>query len=231
LYVAVSKTKFNSEFELVKGSKGSKCQKNLAALELIHTDLSEINGVLTKGGKIYFITLIDDCTRFCYVYLLKSKDEAFHYFKIYKGEIENQLEWEIKRVRSDRGGEYFSNEFSEVYAEHGIIHERTPPYSPECNGIAERKNRTLTDLVDAMLETAGLYKEWWGEAILTACHVLNRVPTKNKEITPFEEWFKNKVNLSYLRTWGCLAMVNVPINKKHKLGPKTIDCVFSWVML
>jgi hypothetical protein len=82
-------------------------------------------------------------------------------------------------------------------------------------GIAERKNHTLTDLVDAMLETAGLSEEWWGEAILTACHVLNRVPTKNEEITPFEEWFKKKVNLSYLRTWGCLAMVNVPINSTN----------------
>jgi hypothetical protein len=61
---------------------------------------------------------------------------------------------------------------------------------------------------------------------LTACHVLNRVPTKNKEITLFEERFKKKVNLSYLCTWGCLAMVNVPINKKRKLGPKTVDCVF-----
>jgi hypothetical protein len=77
-----------------------------------------------------------------------------------------------------------------------------------------------------MLETVGLSKEWWGEAILTACHVLNRVPTKNKEITPFEEWEKMRLNLSYLRTWGCLTKVNVPINKKRKLGPKTIDCVF-----
>jgi hypothetical protein len=77
-----------------------------------------------------------------------------------------------------------------------------------------------------MLETLGLSKEWWGEAILTAGHVLNKVPTKNKEITPFEEWEKRKLNLSYLHTWGCLAKVNVPINKKRKLGPKTIDCVF-----
>ncbi|WVZ51502.1 hypothetical protein U9M48_002646 [Paspalum notatum var. saurae] len=77
-----------------------------------------------------------------------------------------------------------------------------------------------------MLETWGLSREWWGEAILTACHVLNRVPTKNKEITPFEEWEKKRLNLSYLRTWGCLAKVSVPINKKCKLGPKTVDCVF-----
>jgi hypothetical protein len=84
------------------------------------------------------------------------------YFKAYKAEVENQLERKI-------------------------IHERTPPYSPQSNGIAERKNRTLTELVNAMLDTVGLSKKWWSETILTACHVLNRVPTKNKEITPFEE--------------------------------------------
>jgi hypothetical protein len=77
-----------------------------------------------------------------------------------------------------------------------------------------------------MLDTSGLSKVWWGEAIMTACHVLNRVPTKNKTITPFEEWERKRLKLSYLRTWGCLAKVNVPIPKKRKLGPKTVDCVF-----
>ena len=110
--------------------------------------------------------------------------------------------------------------------EHGIIHERTPPYSPESNGVAERKNRTLTEMVNAMLETAGLPWEWWDEAMLTACHTLNRVPMKNKEKTPFEEWENKRLTLSYLRTWGCLAKVNVPIAKKRKLRPKTVDCVF-----
>ncbi|TKC13487.1 hypothetical protein FA727_23545 [Robertmurraya kyonggiensis] len=84
----------------------------------------------------------------------------------------------------------------------------------------------MTDLVNAMLDTSGLSREWWGEAILTACHVLNRVPPKNKEKTPFEEWEKKRLTLSYLRTWGCLAKACVPINKKRKLGPKTVDCVF-----
>jgi hypothetical protein len=160
------------------------------------------------------------------VYLLKTKNEALHYFKAYKVEVENKLERKIKRLRSDRGGEYFSSEFTEFCMEHGIIHERTPPYSPQSNGIAEWKNCTLTELVNAILGTAGLSKKWWGEAILTACHVLNRVPTKNKEITPFEEWEKKRLNLFYMRTWGCLAKVNVPINKKRKLRPKTVDCVF-----
>jgi hypothetical protein len=185
-----------------------------------------MNGVLTKGDKRYFMTLIDDATRFCYVYLLHTKDEALDYFKIYKAEVENQLERKIKRLRSDRGGEYFSNVFDEFCEEHGIIHERTHPYSPQSNGVAERKNRTLTDLVNAMLDTAGLSKAWWGEALLTSCHVLNRVPNKDKEKTPYEEWSGRKPSLSYFRTWGCLAKVNVPIPKKRKLGPKTVDCVF-----
>jgi hypothetical protein len=70
--------------------------RNLAPIELIHSDLCEMNGELTKGGKRYFMTFIDDCTRFCYVYLLKSKDEALHYFKIYKAEVETQLERKSK---------------------------------------------------------------------------------------------------------------------------------------
>ena len=144
------------------------------------------------------MTLIDDSTRYCMIYLLKTKYEALHYFKIYKAEAENQPDRKIKRLRSDCGGEYFSNDFNLFYEEHGIIHERTPPYSPQSNGVAERKNRTLTDLVNAMLGIAGLSKEWWWESLMTASHVLNRVLTKNKEITPFEEWERKRLKLSYL---------------------------------
>jgi transposase InsO family protein len=161
------------KFTLIKGSKCHVCVKSkqphkphkvaevrdLALLELIHSNLCEMNGELTKDGKRYFMTLIDDCTRFCYIYLLKSKDEALHYFKIYKVEVENQLERKIKHVRTDHGGEYFLNLFTLFYEEHRIIHERTPPYSPHSNGVAERKNRTLIDLVNTMLDTSGLSKE------------------------------------------------------------------------
>jgi transposase InsO family protein len=164
------------------------------------------------------------------VFLLKTKDEALHYFKIYKVEVENQLERKVKQLRSNRGREYFSSEFSEFCVEHGIIHERTPSYSPWSNGIAERKNRSLIELVNAMLKTVGLSKERWGEVILIVCHVLNRVPTKNKKITPFEEWEKKTLNLLYLRTWGCLAKVNVSINKGANLDLKLL-IVFSLVIL
>jgi transposase InsO family protein len=141
-----------------------------------------MNGELTKGGNKYFMTLINDSTRYCYVYLLKSKDEALNFLKIYKAEAENQLDRKIKRLRSDCGGEYFSNEFDSFCAENGIIHERMPSYSPQSTGVAKRKNRTLTNLVNAMLDTSGLSKAWWGEAILTACHVLNVFPLRTKKL-------------------------------------------------
>ena len=137
-------------------------ERGSTLLELIHFDLCEMNGVLTKGGKKYMITFIDDAAKFYHVYLLKTKDEALDYFKVYKAEVENQLDKRIKRLRSDRGGEYFSNEFSQFCVDNGVIHERTPPYSPQSNGVVERKNRTITDLVNAMLDTTGLSKEWWG---------------------------------------------------------------------
>jgi hypothetical protein len=67
-------------------------KRNLAPLDIVHSDLCEMNGLLTRGGKRYFMTFIDDASCYCYIYLLKSKDEALHYFKIYKAEVENQFE-------------------------------------------------------------------------------------------------------------------------------------------
>ena len=98
-------------------------KRRTTLLELIDSDICEMNGVLTKGGKRYFMTLIDDGTKYYYVFLLKTKDEVLECFKTYKAEVENQLEKKIKRVTSDRGGEYFSNEFDLFGSKNGIIHE------------------------------------------------------------------------------------------------------------
>ena len=89
---------------------------------------------LTRGGKRYFITFIDDHTRYTYVYLLKTKDEVFEKFKEFKSEVENQKEKRIKVLRSDRGGEYFSDIFNQFCEDNGIIHQRTAPYTPQENG-------------------------------------------------------------------------------------------------
>jgi hypothetical protein len=104
-------------------------ERHLAPLELIHSNICEMNGVLIEGGQRYFMTIIDDVSKYCHIYLLKTKDKALNCFKIYKVEIENQLKKKIKIFKPDRGGEYFFNVFDLFYVEYGIRHERTPPYS------------------------------------------------------------------------------------------------------
>ncbi|GKA04855.1 retrotransposon protein, putative, ty1-copia subclass [Tanacetum coccineum] len=135
------------------------------------------------------------------------KDEAIDKFVLYKTEVENQLGQKIKVVRSDRG-------------------VSTAPYSPQQNGIAERKNRTLKEMVTAMLISSGMSQDMWGEAILTATYLLNKIPRKDKEETPYELWMGRKPSYQYLRVWGCLAKVAVPAPKAQKIGPKSVDCIF-----
>ena len=200
-------------------------ERSSEPLELIHSDLCDLKFAQTRGGNKYFVTFIDDSTKFCYVYLLKSKDEAIEKFAMYKNEVENQLNKKIKRVRSDRGGEYIEP-FGALCAQYGIIHETTPPYSPQSNGVAERKNRTLKEMMNAMLISSGLPQGMWGEAILSANYLLNKVPRKTETKTPYELWFGRKPSYKYLKVWGCLAKVMAPTPKRMKIGPKTVDCVF-----
>ena len=115
-------------------------KRNTEPLDMIHSDICDLK-FAPRGGNKYFITFVDDSTKYCYVYLLKSKDEALEKFILYKTEVENQLSGKIKLIRSDRGGEYVTH-VGDYCAQHGIIHEVTPPYSPQSNGVVERKNRT-----------------------------------------------------------------------------------------
>ena len=124
-------------------------------LELIHSDICDLKFIQTRGGKKYFLTLIDDCTRYCYVYLLRSKDETLEMFQHFKNEVENQLDRKIKVIRSDRGGEYEAP-FCDFCSQHGIIHQTTTLYSPQQNGVAEYKNITLKEMMNALLLSSSL---------------------------------------------------------------------------
>ncbi|KAK4385753.1 Retrovirus-related Pol polyprotein from transposon TNT 1-94 [Sesamum angolense] len=158
--------------------------------------------------------------------IISGSDEALDKFILFKNEIETQTGKKLKRLRSDRGGEYESSKFNEYCQTFGIIHEETPPYSPSSNGVAERKNRTFKDMINSLLLTSGLPKYLWGEALNTACHILNRVPLKHNTCIAFELWKGRKPSLKYFRVWGCLAKVMVSKHIQKKLGPKTVDAVF-----
>ena len=184
-------------------------------LELIHSNLGDLKQTMTRGGKKFYVTFIDDYSRFTRVYLLRNKDEGFDMFLSYKAKVENQLDRKFKRIRSDRGGKYIPlNDYCE---KKGIIHEVTPPYSPESNGVAERKNRTLKEMMNSLLVSTSTPDNLWGEAILFACHLQNRIPYKKTGKTPYVLWKGHAPNLKYLKVWGCLTKVMLPDPKKRKI--------------
>ena len=168
-------------------------------LALIHTDVCGPMSTCTRNGDRYFITFTDDYSRYGYVYLMRHKSESFEKFKEFKTEVENQLNKSIKALRSDRGGEYFSYEFTMYLKECGIVSQLTPPGTPQWNGISERRNRTLLDMVRSMMSNTTLPKMFWGHALETAALTINRVPSKSVEKTPYELWFGKIPNMSYLK--------------------------------
>ena len=192
---------------------------------MIHSDTCDLKYVQTRFGKKYLITFIDDCTRYYYVYLLKSKDEALENFIHYKNEVENQLGKKIKAIRSDRGGEYDAP-FDRFYQEHGITHQTSAPYTPQQNEIAKHKNRTLKEMMNAMLISSRLPQNLWGEALLLANYILNKLPHKKLDKTPYTLWKGRSPSYKYLKVWECLVKVMAPIPKMIKIRPKTIDCIF-----
>ncbi|GJY88723.1 zinc finger, CCHC-type containing protein, partial [Tanacetum coccineum] len=198
-------------------------KRETEVLELIHSDLCDLHATPSLGNKKYFVTLIDDASRFCYVYLLHIKDEALDKFKVFKLEVELQQGSLIKKFRTDKGGEYMDTLYFQSVS---IIHEMITPYTPQKNGISERKNRVLKEMVNSMLSYSGLNQGFWGEAMLTTCCLLNRVPTKRNMITPYELLTKRQPNLNYLRVWGCRAVVRLPDPKLKTLGERGIECIF-----
>ncbi|GJU28939.1 retrotransposon protein, putative, ty1-copia subclass [Tanacetum coccineum] len=176
-------------------------------LGLIHTDVCGPFRIVSKQGASYFVTFTDEFSRYGYVCLFKHKHEVFETFKVFQKEVENQLGKTIKLLRSDRGGEYMSQEFLDHLKDHVIIAHRTPLYTPQHNGVFERRDRTLLDMVRSMMSQTTLPKFFWDYALESAARILNMVPTKKVEKTPCEVWYGQAPKLSYLKVWGCKALV------------------------
>nr|GFB63306.1 hypothetical protein [Tanacetum cinerariifolium] len=153
--------------------------------------------------------------------------EVFETFKVFQKEVENQLGKTIKSLRSDRRGEYMSQEFLDHLKELGIIAHRTPPYTPQYNGVSERRNRTLLDMVRSMMSQTTIPKSFWDYALETVARILNMVPTKKVDKTPYEIWHGQAPKVSYLKVWGCEAFVKRDtLTKPDKLDPRSFKSIF-----
>lgn len=195
-------------------------------LDLVHSDVCGPISIRSHGHARFFVTFIDDFSRKCFVYVLKSKGEVFTQFLKFKERVERETERKIKTLRTDNGTEYENNNFHEFFAKHGIKHEKSAPYSPQQNGLAERMNRTIIEKVRCMLFDSKLNKQFWAEAVSAAVDVINVIPNAANKIPPNEMWNKKKSNINLFRVFGCKAMVWQPEQKRKKLDAKSYPCVY-----
>ncbi|KAL4342158.1 hypothetical protein GQ457_08G026470 [Hibiscus cannabinus] len=230
-------TDFDTCVDCIKGKQTNKSKKGAkrssTILEIIHSDICCPD--MDVQGQKYFITFIDDYSRYMYLYMLHHKSEALEAFKVFKAEVEKQCGKQIKIVRTDRGGEYYGRytengqvpgPFAKFLQDNGIVGQYTMPGSPDQNGVAERRNRTLMDMVRSMLSGSKLPKSLWVEALKTAVYILNRVPTKAVPKTPFELLKGWKPSLRHIRVWGCPSEVRIYNAQEKKLDPRTISGYF-----
>ena len=206
----MSRAPFPKRYEIASSQK----------LDIVHSDVCGPMRTTSLGGACYFITFIDDFSRYTKVFTMKTKDQAFEKFKEYEAEVTNQTGLSIKTLRTDGGGEYCSEEFKKFLKKKGILHEVTVPACPEQNGIAERMNRTLVESSRCMMFKAGLSTNYWGEAVLTAAFIRNRMISRTG-VTPYERWYGKRPNLRHMRVFGCVGYALKQENDRKKWDKKT----------
>jgi hypothetical protein len=162
-----------------------------------------------------------------WVALLGTKDVAPAAIKRIQAAAERKSGRKLLALRTDRGGEFMSAQFTAYCAELGVGRQLTAPYTPQQNGIVERRNQTVVGMARSMINAKGLPSMFWGEAINTAVYILNRTTTKGTGgKTPYELWNGSTPAVHHLRTFGCVAHVkNVGPNMK-KLDDRSRPMIF-----
>ncbi|CAL2271954.1 unnamed protein product [Prunus armeniaca] len=197
-------------------------------LELVHIDICGPMKTESISGNRYFLLFTDNCTIITWVYFIRNKSNAFECFKKFKAMTKRQCGYKVKGLRSDRGGEFLSNEFNKYCNELGIQRQLTMTYSPQQNGVAKRKNRMVVEMAKSMLYEKGLPYEFWTEAVNTTVYILNRCPSKSlKKVIPFEAYIGRKPGIAHRKIFGSLCYVHVPSTLRHKLEENSHKCIFA----
>ena len=180
------------------------------------------------GNYRYFITWIETKTRFATIDFIKNKESSTitTSFRNYTAWLLRQKSANVKRIRSDNGGEYTGKEFQDICAKSGIIHETTSPHTPEHNGIAERYNRTLQDGALTLRHDAGLSGRFWVSAIHTVNFVKNRVLHSRLGISPYQAFWGTKPKVDWLRIYGSKCWALIPKSTRLKNQYKSIEGIF-----
>ena len=190
-------------------------------------DLFGPNKVASLGGKHYAYVIVDDYSRFTWVFFLENKNNTLEAFRKFSKRIQNELGYKLVKIRSDQGGEFVNHDFEDFCDEYGITHNFSAPRTPQQNGVAERKNRTLQEMGRTMINEFELPQYFWAEAINTACHISNRVLIRKLlGKTPYELVYQRKPKIKHFRVFGCTCYILNTKDNFGKLEPKSDVGIF-----
>lgn len=195
-------------------------------LDLIHSDVCGPMRTQTPSGKRYVVTFIDDFSRFTVIQLLSHKSEVEGCIKQFIEMVKNKFGRKPKVIRTDRGGEYTGKQLGDYLKSEGIQSQLTAGYSPQQNGIAERKNRSIIEMARCMLLNANLPHTFWGEAVTAAVYIQNRTITRATNSIPIVKWDGTKISLNHLRVFGTKCFVHIPAEKRKKLDHTSTEMIF-----
>ncbi|KAI3769398.1 hypothetical protein L6452_00500 [Arctium lappa] len=200
---------------------------SVAPFDLIHSDVWGPSPAPTKGGSRYYVSFIDDYTRFCWIFLMKHRSEFFDIYCRFRAYVKTQHNSVIKCFRCDLGGEYTSNKLCELLALDGTIYQTSCTDTPEQNGVAERKHRHILETARSLLLSSSVPNQFWGEAVLTAVNLINNIPSSiTSGLSTFEKLYGCCLDYSSLRVFGCTCFVLRPHVERDKLSSRSAVCVF-----
>lgn len=195
--------------------------------ELIHLDIWGPYKECTKGIYRYFLTIVDDKTRYTWVYLLSLKSEALQTISAFYQYVKTHFKRKIEFVRSDNALEFNTAECQSFFEKCGIVHQTSCVYRPQQNARVERKHRNILETARALRFQANLPLKYWGDCVMTAVHLINRLPTpvlQNK--TPYEVLYEQPTPYAHLKIFGCLAFAYNNASKNDKFSARGVPCVF-----
>jgi hypothetical protein len=196
------------------------------SLELLHGVLCGPVSPPTPRGNQYFLLLVDDYSHYMWVSLLASKDQAAAEIKKIQAAVERKSGNLLCALKTNRGGEFTAAQFKEYCDELGVFRKLTAPYSPQQNGVVERRNQSVMATARCMLKAKMLPGIFWGEAVSCAVYLLNRTLSKSTgDKTPYELWTRSKPAVNHFRTFGCVAHVKVARSNLKKLEDRATPMI------
>jgi transposase InsO family protein len=193
-------------------------------LELLHMDLFGPIAYLSIGGSKYGLIIVDDFSRFTWLFFLQDKSETKSTLKRFLRRTQNEIELKIKKIRSDNGSKFKNLQVEEYLEEECIKHEFSAPYTQQQNGVVERKNKMLIDMARTMLGEYKTQEQFWSEAVNTACHAINCLYLHRLlNNTSYKLLTGNKPNVSYFRVFGSKCYILVKRGRHSKFSPKGVE--------